>query len=160
MNWVIFTTECSGKTTFCKKNNYHINGYNLIEWDKIKSIPNIDYENQLLMIDVLCELKGLDNKVYFVNFIPPNFILENRNYFDNIRFGIILLDKEQLESNIKDRHHKDYNSDYIINHYGILKNINEIGKLKCFESFKSFEDFINPNHTINLSGIKKRIIRL
>ena len=24
MNWIVFTTECSGKTTFCKENKYKI----------------------------------------------------------------------------------------------------------------------------------------
>lgn len=160
MNWVIFTTECSGKTTFCKKNNFILKNFKLVDWDKIKSIPNIDFENELLMVDVLLELKDTDDKIYFVNFLPPNFILESKNYFEKIRFGILLLDKNILISNIKQRHHLNYDSNYILQHYDKLSNVNESGKIRCFTSFENFVEFFNPKINTNLTAINKRIIRL
>lgn len=159
MNWIIFTTECSGKTTFCKKNKHTINQYQLIDWDIIKSVPNIKYENELLFIDLILEMKEKDNKIYFTNILPPDFIFSCKDYFQNISFAIIKIDEIQLRENIKNRHHPQYNSDYIIEKYNNFRV--KIGmkneKIKVFKTFEDFEEHINPKPS-NLNI--KRIIRL
>ena len=84
MNWIIFSNECSGKTTFRNLNNGSIEKYEIVDWDVIKSIPNSKYENEILLIDLLIEASQTDNKIYLTNIQPPDFILECRDYYENI----------------------------------------------------------------------------
>ena len=67
MNWIIFTTECSGKTTFCSLNHNKLKEYDLVDWDVIKALPNGEYENEILLIDVMLELVNKDNQIYLTN---------------------------------------------------------------------------------------------
>lgn len=160
MNWIIFTTECSGKTTFCRQNKYKINQFNLIDWDTIKSVPDIKYENELLFIDLLFEIKDVDNKIYLTNIIPPDFIFSCKDFFKNINFVIVQIDKEELIKNIKNRHHPEYDWNYIISKYEefCFKIDVKNEKIKKFKSFEDFKNYIIPQ-PVKLE-IKKRIIRL
>ena len=158
MNWIIFTTECSGKTTFCKTNANKLGIYDLIDYDKIET--SVD---EVVMIELMLKLKTQNNQIYFTNLIPPKFILNCNNYFDNISFGIIKLTNELLKQNIENRHHKLYNSTYIIEHNKLLGDIVE--EIKPLRNkiivFNSFDDFKHklypPTPKFNL---KQRIIRL
>ena len=59
MNWIIFTTECSGKTTFCNRNANKIGKYELIDYDKITPLSD-----EVVLIDIILELKNKDNQIY------------------------------------------------------------------------------------------------
>jgi uncharacterized protein involved in high-affinity Fe2+ transport len=141
MNWIIFTTECSGKTTFCSLNNNKLKEYDVVDWDVIKALPNGEYENEILLIDVMLELVNKDNQIYLTNIFPPNFILDCKHYYKNIKFGIISLEKDELELQIKKRHNSKYNSDYIIEKNNKLKQI--VDKKNTFKTFKNFNEFKN-----------------
>lgn len=158
MNWIIFTTECSGKTTFCKTHLNKLGKFELIDYDKISTITD-----EVMLIDIMLNLKNTNNQIYLTNLIPPTFILNCNNYFENISFGIIRINDDRLIENIKNRHHILYNSNYIIEHNNELKNIIEYSKTlnNKIISFNSFDEFKNklypPTPKINL---KQRIIRL
>jgi hypothetical protein len=159
MNWIIFTTECSGKTTFCSLNHNKLKDYDLVDWDVIKALPNEEYENEILLIDVMLELVNKDNQIYLTNIFPPNFILDCKHYYKNIKFGIISLEKEELETQIKKRHNPKYNSDYIIQKNNKLKEITN--KKNTFKSFKNFNEFKNYFEPIVITQPSiQRIIRL
>ena len=66
MNWVIFTTECSGKTTFCNRNANKIGKYDLIDYDKTTPLSD-----EVVLIDIILELKNKDNQIYLTNIFPP-----------------------------------------------------------------------------------------
>ena len=160
MNWVIFTTECSGKTTFAKNNKFNLNEYQIVDWDVIKTVPDIRYENELMFIDLIVELQKSDNKIYLTNIVPPDFIFGCKDYFKNINFAIILIKEEQLIKNIKTRHHPQYNSEYIIDKYNSFRV--KIGmkneKIKVFNNFEEFKNYLYP--PASKLEIKQRIIRL
>ncbi len=90
MNWIVFTTECSGKTTFCRSVGYKITEFDLIDWDKIMNVPSVNIENELTIINLLLELKSIDNKIYFTNILPPKFI------FDAKELEALLLNDVQI----------------------------------------------------------------
>lgn len=160
MNWIIFTTECSGKTTFCSLNHNKLKEYDLVDWDVIKALPNGEYENEILLIDVMLELVNKDNQIYLTNIFPPNFILDCKHYYQNIKFGIISLEKDELETQIKKRHHPNYNSNYIIEKNNELKKIvDKKNTFKSFKSFKEFKEYFEPSF-IGTKPIIQRIIRL
>lgn len=158
MNWIIFTTECSGKTTFCVENEGTLNGYELVEWDIVKDIPNRIYENEILLIDLLLELQDKNDKIYLTNILPPNFILDCNKYYPNIRFAIIRLDDNQLKANIKKRHNKEYNHNYILDANEKLKQITNT-RLQIFNSYSAFKSHLLPS-TNNKAPMIKRLIRL
>ena len=159
MNWIIFTTECSGKTTFCSLNNNKLKDYYLIDWDVIKELPNGEYENEILLVDVMLELVNKDNQIYLTNILPPNFILDCKHYYENIKFGIISLEKDDLETQIKKRHNSNYNSNYIIEKNNKLKEIaNKKNTFKSFKNFKEFKEYFEPK--ILTQPSIQRIIRL
>lgn len=160
MNWIIFSNECSGKTTFRNLNNGSIEKYEIIDWDVIKSVPNSNYEYEILLIDLLIEASQTDNKIYLTNIQPPDFILECRDYYKNIRFGIVLVSEDVLLSNIEKRHHPNYNSEYIVENYNKLKNIvlTKNKNFSVFASFDGFVDYVFPKPS--KLNITKRIIRL
>lgn len=158
MNWIIFTTECSGKTTFCKNQKNKIGKFELLDYDKIVSLPD-----EVVLIDILLELKNKDSKVYLTNLIPPQFILNCNNHFENVSLGIIKLDDYQLNENIKTRHNTLYNSNYILEHNKKLENIIEYTntlntKIPSFNSFNEFKSKLEPS--IPKVNLKQRIIRL
>lgn len=159
MNWIIFSHECSGKTTFCKDNNFKLKNYDLVDYDKIINVPNENSYNELFFIECLLELQNLDNKIYFTNIFPPEFLKNCKNYFKNLSFIFVILDEERLNNNIKNRHHEFYKSEYIINHH---KNLIQIQKNFDFTSFNNFIDFKKYFEPKNIGDIKlpKRIIRL
>ena len=160
MNWIIFTTECSGKTTFCKLNHNKLKEYDLVDWDKIKSLPNGEYENEILLIDVMLELVNKDNQIYLTNIFPPNFILDCKHYYKNIKFGIINLENDELKTQIKERHNPNYNSNYIVEKNNKLKEIVETkNTFKTFKNFKEFKEYFEPS-LIDIKPMIKRIIRL
>ena len=158
MNWILFTTECSGKTTFCKNNANKFGRFDLVDYDKIVTLPD-----EVVLIDIMLELKDTDNKIYLTNLVPPEFILNCNKHFENISFVIINIDESQLNDNIRSRHHILYNSDYILENNKKLENMIEYTKTlnNRILSFNSFEAFKNklypPSPKINL---KNRIIRL
>lgn len=160
MNWVIFTTECSGKTTFCKNNDYKLDKYNLIDWDVIKQIPDVRYENELLLIDLIVELSQTDNKIYLTNITPPDFILTCKDYYKNIQFVIVQIKEDVLIENIKNRHHPKYDSSYILDNYTNFRV--KIGyknqNIKVFNTFEEFKNYLYPQPS--KLEIKQRIIRL
>lgn len=158
MNWIIFTTECSGKTTFCKNNRNKVGSCDLVDYDKITTLPD-----EIVLIDILLELKNKDNQIYLTNLIPPEFILNCNKHFKNVSFVIIKIDEHQLSENIKNRHHILYNSNYILEYSKKLESMVEYTKTlnNRILSFNSFEEFKNklypPTPKINP---KNRIIRL
>jgi len=160
MNWIIFTTECSGKTTFCSLNHNKLKEYDLVDWDVIKALPNDEYENEILLIDVMLELVNKDNQIYLTNIFPPNFILDCKHYYKNIKFGIISLEKDELETQIKSRHNPNYNSNYIIEKNNKLKEI--VDKKNTFKTFKNFNEFKNyfEPQLFSYKPMIQRIIRL
>lgn len=160
MNWIIFTTECSGKTTFCSLNHNKLKEYDLIDWDKIKSLPNGEYENEILLIDVMLELVNKDNQIYLTNILPPNFILDCKHYYENIKFGIINLEEEELKIQIQKRHNPNYKSNYIIEKNNELKKIVDTkNTFKNFKNFKEFKEYFEPSLIVTKPMIQ-RIIRL
>lgn len=161
MNWIIFTTECSGKSYFLNKNNRKLNSFKIIEWDKVITIPDSRYENEMMLLNILIEADKTNDIIYLTNIIPPNFILSCKEYFNNIKFGIILIDETELKNNIVKRHHTNYNSNYIIENYKKLENIvnSDDNKLKVFKSFDEFKTYFEPK-TLSSSVSIKRIIRL
>jgi hypothetical protein len=160
MNWIIFTTECSGKTTFCSLNHNKLKEYDLVDWDVIKALPNGEYENEILLIDVMLELVNKDNQIYLTNIFPPNFILDCKHYYKNIKFGIISLEKNELETQIKKRHNPTYNSNYISEKNNELKKIvDKKNTFKSFKSFNEFKEYFEPSLVITKPMIQ-RIIRL
>jgi len=160
MNWIIFTTECSGKTTFCSLNHNKLKEYDLVDWDVIKALPNDEYENEILLIDVMLELVNKDNQIYLTNIFPPNFILDCKHYYKNIKFGIISLEKDELETQIKTRHNPNYNSNYIIEKNNKLKEI--VDKKNTFKTSKNFNEFKNyfEPQLFSYKPMIQRIIRL
>jgi hypothetical protein len=160
MNWIIFTTECSGKTTFCLLNHNKLKEYDLVDWDVIKALPNDEYENEILLIDVMLEIVNKDNQIYLTNIFPPNFILDCKHYYKNIKFGIISLEKDELETQIKSRHNPNYNSNYIIEKNNKLKEI--VDKKNTFKTFKNFNEFKNyfEPELFSYKPMIQRIIRL
>lgn len=160
MNWIVFTTECSGKTTFCRSNGYKIAEYELIDWDKIVNVPSINIENELTIISLLLELKSMDNRIYFTNILPPEFIFDAKDYYNNVRFAIIKIPQSELKENIKKRHHPDYNSNYILEKHNKLSSIANNSKLLTFSSFKEFHQYFLPIQIGGISSPIKRIIRL
>ena len=90
MNWIIFTTECSGKTTFCKTNANKIGKHDLIDYDKVKVISD-----EVILIDIMLELKNKDNQIYLTNIVPPDFILNCNKHFENLSFGIIKISERR-----------------------------------------------------------------
>lgn len=158
MNWIIFTTECSGKTTFCKINGNKIGKYDVIDYDKISTLSD-----EVVLIDIILELKNKDNQIYLTNIVPPDFILNCNKHFQNLSFGIVKLKEDILIENIKNRHHILYNSNYILECNKKLENIIEYSKTLSNRilSLNSFDEFKNvlypPTPKINLT---KRIIRL
>ncbi len=159
MNWIIFTTECSGKTTFCSLNHNKLKEYELVDWDVIKALPNGEYENEILLIDVMLELVNKDNQIYLTNIFPPNFILDCKHYYKNIKFAIISLEKDELETQIKKRHNPKYNSNYIIEKNNKLKEVvNKKNTFKSFKNFNEFKKYFEP--TIITKPTIQRIIRL
>ena len=160
MNWIIFTTECSGKTTFCSLNHNKLKEYDLVDWDVIKALPNGEYENEILLIDVMLELVNKDNQIYLTNIFPPNFILDCKHYYKNIKFGIISLEKNELETQIKKRHNPTYNSNYISEKNNELKKIvDKKNTFKSFKSFNEFKEYFEPSLVITKPMIQ-RILRL
>lgn len=161
MNWIIFTTECSGKSYFLNKNNRELNSFKIVEWDKIISVSDNRYENELTLCNLLIEADKTDNIIYLTNITPPNFILSCKDYFNNIKFAIILIDENELKDNIVKRHHIKYNSNYIIENYKKLESIinSDDNKLKVFKSFDEFKIYFQPKTLSSSVGIK-RIIRL
>lgn len=157
MNWIIFTTECSGKTTFCKTNANKIGKYDLIDYDRVLTLSD-----EIILIDLILELKTKDNQIYLTNIIPPKFILNCNNHFENLSFGIVKLNENILIENIKNRHHTLYNSNYILEYNKKLEDIIQYSKTlnNKILSFNSFDEFKNglypPIPKVNL----KRIIRL
>jgi uncharacterized protein involved in high-affinity Fe2+ transport len=85
-----------------------------VDWDVIKALPNGEYENEILLIDVMLELVNKNNQIYLTNILPPNFILDCKHYYKNIKFGIVSLQNDELEFQIKSRHDINYKSNYII----------------------------------------------
>jgi hypothetical protein len=160
MNWIVFTTECSGKTTFCRSNDYKIADYELIDWDKIMNVPSVNIENELTTINLLLELKSMDNKIYFTNILPPEFIFDAKDYYNNVRFAIIKIPQSELKENIKNRHHPLYDSNYIIEKHNELSLISNNSKLLTFTSFKEFYQYFFPTQIGGASSPIKRIIRL
>lgn len=158
MIWVVFTTECSGKTTFCKQQFSKLLDYDLIDYDKISNVPNIETENEYLITKLLIKIGNEDKKIYFTNIFPPQFILDAKDYFDNIKFCVISLSDDDLLSNINKRHHQLYNSNYIIEHNKKLKKILEKNKILNFNTFEDFKKYFLPKETKR--GITQRIIRL
>jgi soluble P-type ATPase len=159
MNWVIFTTECSGKTTFCNRNANKIGKYDLIDYDKITALSD-----EVVLIDIILELKNKDNQIYLTNIVPPEFILNCNKHFENLSFGIVKIKEEILIENIKNRHNILYNSNYILEYNKKLQNIIQYSKtlMNKILSVNSFDEFKNvlyppPPPKINLT---KRIIRL
>lgn len=158
MNWIIFTTECSGKTTFCKTNANKIGKHDLIDYDKVKIISD-----EVILIDIMLELKNKDNQIYLTNIVPPDFILNCNKHFENLSFGIIKISEDLLIENIKNRHHILYNSNYILEYNKKLESIIEHSKTLSNRilSFNSFDEFKNklypPVPKVNLT---QRIIRL
>jgi hypothetical protein len=160
MNWIIFTTECSGKTTFCSLNHNKLKEYDLVDWDVIKALPNGEYENEILLIDVMLELVNKDNQIYLTNILPPNFILDCKHYYENIKFGIINLEEEELKTQIQKRHNPNYNSNYIIEKNNKLKTIiDKKNTFKTFKNFKEFKQYFEPS-LIGRKPMIQRIIRL
>ena len=160
MNWIIFTTECSGKTTFCSLNNNKLKEYDLVDWDVIKALPNGEYENEILLIDVMLELVNKNNQIYLTNILPPNFILDCKHYYKNIKFGIVNLQNDVLELQIKSRHDTNYKSNYIIEKNNRLKEIvDKKDTFKSFKNFKEFKEYFEPT-LITIKPMIKRIIRL
>jgi hypothetical protein len=160
MNWIIFTTECSGKTTFCSLNHNKLKEYDLVDWDVIKALPNDEYENEILLIDVMIELVNKNNQIYLTNILPPNFILDCKHYYENIKFGIISLEEEELKTQIKKRHNPNYNSNYIIEKNNKLKTIiDKKNTFKTFKNFKEFKEYFEPS-LIGWKPMIQRIIRL
>ena len=160
MNWIIFTTECSGKTTFCSLNHNKLKEYDLVDWDVIKALPNGEYENEILLIDVMLELVNKDNQIYLTNILPPNFILDCKHYYENIKFGIINLEEEELKTQIQKRHNPNYNSNYIIEKNNKLKTIiDKKNTFKTFKNFKEFKQYFEPS-LIGSKPMIQRIIRL
>jgi hypothetical protein len=158
MNWIIFTTECSGKTTFCKTNANKIDKYQLVDYDRIISLSN-----EVMLIDIILELKTKNNQIYLTNIIPPEFILNCNNHFENLSFGIIKINEDILIENIKHRHHTLYNANYILEYNKKLESIIEYSKTlnNRILSFKSFDEFKNKLYPQPLPKINlKRIIRL
>ena len=160
MNWIVFTTECSGKTTFCRSNGYKIAEYELIDWDKIMNVPSANIENELTTINLLLELKSMDNRIYFTNILPPEFIFDAKDYYNNVRFAIIKIPQSELKENIKKRHHPMYDSNYIVEKYNQLSLISNNSKLLTFTSFKEFHQYFLPTQIGGVSSPIKRIIRL
>jgi predicted ABC-type ATPase len=159
MNWIIFTTECSGKTTFCSSNQNKLKEYDLVDWDIIKALPNGEYENEILLIDVMMELSNKDNQIYLTNIVPPNFILDCKHYYKNIKFGIVNLENDELALQINKRHNSKYNSNYIIEKNNRLKTI--VDKKDTFKTFKNFNEFKNYFEPTTISQpMIQRIIRL
>jgi hypothetical protein len=156
----VFTTECSGKTTFCRSNGYKIAEFDLIDWDKIINVPSANIENELTIINLLLELKSMDKKIYFTNILPPEFIFGAKDYYNNIRFAIIKIPHAELKENIKKRHHPLYNSNYIIEKHNKLSLISDNSKLLTFTSFKEFHEYFLPTQIGNIGSPIKRIIRL
>lgn len=158
MNWIIFTTECTGKTTFCKNNLYKIEKFTLIDYDKITTLSD-----EIMLIDIMLELKNKDNQIYLTNLIPPDFILNYNKHFENISFGIIKINEDLLIENIKSRHHILYNSDYIMEHSKQLEIIIEKSKklndrMTIFNSFEDLKNLVAP--PIVKITLRNRIIKL
>jgi len=157
MNWIIFTTECSGKTTFCKTNANKIGKYDLIDYDKVKVISD-----EVILIDIILELKNKDNQIYLTNIVPPEFILNCNKHFENLSFGIVKINEDILIENIKNRHHILYNSNYILEYNKKLEDIIEYSKTLSNRilSFNSFDEFKNKLYPTIPKINLKRIIRL
>lgn len=160
MNWIIFSHECSGKSFFCNKNNMKIGKFDLVDWDIIKATPSAKFQNEILLIDLLIQISNEDNKIYLTNIQPPEFILHCRDYYSNIKFGIVHLEKKNLEENIKNRHHINYDSNYITDSHTNLKIIIDSKNINfpIFKNYEEFETYLYPPPSkLNLT---KRIIRL
>ena len=119
-----------------------------------------EYENEILLIDVMLELVNKDNHIYLTNILPPNFILDCKHYYKNIKFGIIKLEEEELKTQIKKRHNPNYNSNYIIEKNNKLKTIiDKKSTFKTFKNFKEFKEYFEPS-LIGTKSMIQRIIRL
>jgi predicted kinase len=156
----VFTTECSGKTTFCRSNGYKLAEFDLIDWDKIMSVPSANIENEVTIINLLLELKSIDQKIYFTNILPPEFIFNAKDYYNNVKFAIIKIPQSELKENIKKRHHPLYDSNYIIEKHKELSLISDNSKLLTFTSFKEFHQYFLPIQIGGIGSSIKRIIRL
>jgi predicted kinase len=156
----VFTTECSGKTTFCRSNGYKIAEFDLIDWDKIMSVPSANIENEVTIINLLLELKSIDQKIYFTNILPPEFIFNAKDYYNNVKFAIIKIPQSELKENIKKRHHPLYDSNYIIEKHKELSLISDNSKLLTFTSFEEFHQYFLPIQIGGIGSSIKRIIRL
>jgi uncharacterized protein involved in high-affinity Fe2+ transport len=108
----------------------------------------------------MLELVNKDNQIYLTNIFPPNFILDCKHYYKNIKFGIISLEKDELETQIKTRHNPNYNSNYIIEKNNKLKEI--VDKKNTFKTFKNFNEFKNyfEPQLFSYKPMIQRIIRL
>jgi hypothetical protein len=108
----------------------------------------------------MLELVNKNNQIYLTNILPPNFILDCKHYYKNIKFGIVSLKNDELELQIKSRHHTNYNSNYIIEKNNELKKIvDKKNTFKNFKSFKEFKEYFEPQLFSNKPMIQ-RIIRL
>lgn len=161
MNWIVFTTECSGKTHFCRESRNKIGHYDLVEHDKHISV-DARYENELHFTKLLLDLVNKDNQIYFTNIVPPNFILSSKDFFNNTKFVIILINRDRLVENVKQRHSEGYNTQYIFDSYDRLKEITEIkdNTIRVVDSFKSFSELFFPTIIRKNINIKQSIIRL
>jgi hypothetical protein len=102
----------------------------------------------------------MDKKIYFTNILPPEFIFDAKDYYNNIRFAIIKIPQSELKENIKNRHHPLYNSNYIIEKHNKLSLISDNSKLLTFTSFKEFHEYFLPTQIGSIGSPIKRIIRL
>ena len=108
----------------------------------------------------MLELVNKDNQIYLTNIFPPNFILDCKHYYKNIKFGIISLEKNELETQIKKRHNPTYNSNYISEKNNELKKIvDKKNTFKSFKSFNEFKEYFEPSLVITKPMIQ-RILRL
>ena len=162
MNWIIFTTECSGKTTFCRNQDSKLGEFTLVDYDKLMYFNTDKFSNELHFIILLNELSKNDNQLCFTNILPPDFILGLNEPYINCRFAILLLEKEELKHNIAKRHHELYDTSYIIEQYEKLKEISErdTTSLKTFKKFKDISYQFYPEIRKVLNIKPKNIIRL
>jgi hypothetical protein len=161
MNWIIFTTECSGKTTFCRRNNNQLKEYSLIDYDVITNVTD-----ELNLIKLILDLQTKDKQIYLTNIFPPKFILNARGFFANIAFAIINLNEDELVKRIKERHDIRYSSNYILEHNSELHRIKEEikktpNRINTFVSLEEFVEYIYPPIKVEPKiNLTKRIIRL
>jgi hypothetical protein len=108
----------------------------------------------------MLELVNKNNQIYLTNILPPNFILDCKHYYKNIKFGIVSLQNDELELQIKSRHASNYKSNYIIEKNNRLKEIvDKKDTFKSFKNFKEFKEYFEPT-LITIKPMIQRTIRL